>query len=130
MRIGHHAPANYRIYKLKYFKGHYDQILKFSNFRTRQVFPKDPVKFQAITIIRTRMFWPFISENLGPPLIFHVPVFVENLRKFMSFSQNTTRDKIDVENCTNISAIVVVIRFENCSSMKISYTIVYQNVKK
>ena len=119
MRIGHHAPANYRIYKLKYFKGHYDQILKFSNlhFRTRQVFPKDTVtaKFQAITIIRTRIFWPIISENLRPPLIFHVPVLVENLRKWCHFLKTTTRDKltisIDVENCTKISAIVFCYSF-------------------
>ena len=32
MRIGHHAPVNYRIYKLKYLKGHYDQILDINFF--------------------------------------------------------------------------------------------------
>ena len=68
----------------------------FLHFRTQEVFPKDPAKFQSITIIRTRNFWPIISENLRPPLIFHVLVFVENLRKLCHFLKNTTRDKITI----------------------------------
>ena len=45
----------------------------FLHFRTQLVLPKDLAKFQAITNIRTHVFWTFISENLRPPLIFLVP---------------------------------------------------------
>ena len=90
----------------------------FFHFHTQWDFPRYLAKFQSIMNIRTRDFWPFISENLRPPLFFLVPHLVWQFDKMTSFSQKYRRVKIiitiNVENCMNIWGKVFVILFTNC----------------
>ena len=59
----------------------YDQILDihFLHFSTQWVSPGNLAKFQFITNITTRVFGTFISENLAQPLIFLVPIGVNDV---------------------------------------------------
>ena len=54
------------------------------------------------TNIATHVFWTFISENLAPPLIFHVPILFENWSEWCHILKNTTLIEIIITTSTVI----------------------------